>query len=309
VSSGTTCPICAQGAEVSEEAQHDAVRVRCDRCAPLNRLTVSGRAARSWSGESEHRSFLPYLSAYVRQATDRGGHVLIDDPQTWVEFARAQSQTSVGQKIRKTLELFAARAPLGAVGAIDVRRDYPAADAVSPEELDYLIYHLNKTGAVEERQREMGAIRRAVVTPVGWEALEPPRHGIAGRCFVAMACDPSLDSAYVEGILSAVKVDCGCEAILIEKEQHNDKICDRALGEIRRAEFVIADVTLHRQNVYFEAGFAMGLGREVIWTCREDEFTREKQHFDTRQYAHIVWRDPGDLRRKLADRIRATILT
>lgn len=185
---------------------------------------------------------------------------------------------------------------MGAVAAIDVRTDYPAVDAVSPDEIDYLVHYLNRTDAGEERQREMGSIRSAIVTPAGWETLEPSRQGILGRCFVAMACDPGLDSAYVDGILAAVKVDCGCEPILIEKEQHNDKICDRALAEIRRAEFVIANVTLHRQNVYFEAGFALGLGRDVIWTCREDEFTREKQHFDTRQYPHIIWKDPVDLR-------------
>lgn len=309
MSNGTVCPICAQPAEVSQEARHDAVRVTCNRCAPSNRLTVSGLAARSWSGESEHRSLLPYLSAHVRQATDRGERVLIDDPESWLELARAHRHTSAGQKILKTLELLATRSPhVGAVAAIDVMTDYPAVDAVSPEEIDYLVHHLNKTGTVEERQREMGSIRRAIVTPAGWETLEPSRQGIPGRCFVAMTCDSSLDAAYVDGIRAAVKIDCGCEPILIEKEQHNDKICDRALAEIRRAEFVIADVTLHRQNVYFEAGFAMGLGRPVIWTCRGDEFEREKQHFDTRQYPHIIWKDPADLRRKLVDRIRATIL-
>jgi hypothetical protein len=234
----------------------------------------------------------------------------VDDPEKWLELARSHRHISVSEKIRKTLELLAGRSPhAGAVAAIDVRTDYPAVGAVSPEEIDYLIHHLNQTGAVEERPREMGSNRRAIVTPAGWEVIGPARHGIPGRCFVAMACDSSLDAAYVDGIRAAVKTDCGCEPILIEKEQHNDKICDRALAEIRRAEFVIADVTLHRQNVYFEAGFAMGLGREVIWTCREDEFKREKQHFDTRQYPHIIWRDPADLRVKLVDRIRATILT
>lgn len=309
MSNGTVCPICSLPAEVSEETLHDAVRVTCSRCAPSNRLTVSGSAARTWLRDPSHRPVLPYLSAYIRQATDRGEHVVVDDPEKFVELARAHRHTSVNEKIRKTLELLAARSPhAGFVAAIDVQTDYPAVDAVSPDEIDYLVEHLSRTGGVEERQRAMGSVRRAIITPAGWESLGPSRHGIPGRCFVAMACDSSLDTAYVDGIQAAVKIDCGCDPILIEKEQHNDKICDRALAEIRRSEFVIADVTLHRPNVYFEAGFAMGLGREVIWTCREDEFTRDKQHFDTRQYPHIIWKDPRDLRRKLAERIRATIL-
>jgi hypothetical protein len=70
MSNGTTCPICAQPAEVTDAAHHDAVRVRCERCAPLNRLTVSGSAARAWLGASEHRAVLPFLSAY-NSASDR----------------------------------------------------------------------------------------------------------------------------------------------------------------------------------------------------------------------------------------------
>jgi len=43
----------------------------------------------------------------------------------------------------------------------------------------------------------------------------------------------------------------------------------------------------------------------VIWTCQADDF--KNVHFDTRQYNHIVWQIPADLRIQLADRIKATI--
>ena len=56
-----------------------------------------------------------------------------------------------------------------------------------------------------------------------------------------------------------------------DREEFNDKICDRIIAEIRRSRFMIADVTGHRHAVYFEAGYAKGLGLDVIWTCREDE--------------------------------------
>jgi len=60
-----------------------------------------------------------------------------------------------------------------------------------------------------------------------------------------------------------------------------------------------------RGGVYFEAGFAMGLGIPVIWTVRKDQI--EQVHFDTRQYNHIVYDSPEDLKQKLCNRIRATI--
>lgn len=97
------------------------------------------------------------------------------------------------------------------------------------------------------------------------------------------------------------------DPVRIDLLQHNEKICDKILAEIRSCQFIIGDFTLQRAGVYFEAGFAMGLGRPVIWTCREDDF--ENTHFDTRQYNHIVWDTPEDLREKLTNRIRATIVT
>lgn len=68
---------------------------------------------------------------------------------------------------------------------------------------------------------------------------------------------------------------------------------------------MIADFTGNRNGVYFEAGFAMGLGIPVIWTCRKDHI--DNVHFDTRQYNHIVWETPEELREKLTYRIEATI--
>jgi len=35
----------------------------------------------------------------------------------------------------------------------------------------------------------------------------------------------------------------------------------------------------------------MGLGRQVIWTCRDDDL--KNVHFDTRQYNHIVGKNQG----------------
>lgn len=68
---------------------------------------------------------------------------------------------------------------------------------------------------------------------------------------------------------------------------------------------MVADFTGHRHGVYFEAGFAMGLGIPVIWLCQEDEI--DKTHFDTRQYNHILWNSAEDLYQKLLNRIQATV--
>ncbi len=80
---------------------------------------------------------------------------------------------------------------------------------------------------------------------------------------------------------------------------------DAIIAEIRKSLFMVADFTENRGGVYFEAGYAQGLGIPVIWTCRHDH--KDRLHFDTRQYNHILWTDEIDLFEQLRRRIEATI--
>ena len=55
------------------------------------------------------------------------------------------------------------------------------------------------------------------------------------------------------------------------------------------------------------AGFAYGLDKPMIHTCREDRI--DFVHFDNRQFNHIVWTDNAldDLHKRLTERIVAAI--
>ena len=100
---------------------------------------------------------------------------------------------------------------------------------------------------------------------------------------------------------------CSYVPFWIGETPTNEGISDRVLAEIQRAEFVIADFTGQRQSVYFEAGFARGLGRPVIWCCQQDDVPG--LHFDTRHLGHVAWKDARDLRVKLEASIRANIIS
>jgi len=126
------------------------------------------------------------------------------------------------------------------------------------------------------------------------------------QAFVAMSFAPDLNSAYTDGIRPALR-ETGYSPMRIDELQHNDKIDDKIVAELRRSGLLIADFTGHRGGVYFEAGYGLGRGIPVIWSCRLDDV--EKAHFDTRQFNHLTWTTPDDLREKLANRIRATLET
>ena len=62
----------------------------------------------------------------------------------------------------------------------------------------------------------------------------------------------------------------------------------------------------YKAGVYFEAGYALGRGQKVIYTCKKDDISNA--HFDTRNYQHIVWETADDLKQKLIDKINAFVL-
>ncbi|HEY0079493.1 MAG TPA: hypothetical protein VGB73_12850 [Pyrinomonadaceae bacterium] len=140
----------------------------------------------------------------------------------------------------------------------------------------------------------------------GWKRVSELRKDEvkSNQAFVAMWFSRDLDDAWSEGLKPALE-QTGYVPLRIYLSQHNEKIDDRIIAEIRKSGLLVADFTGQRGGVYFEAGFAMGLGKPVIWTCREDDVG--KLHFDTRQYNHIVWTDASDLREKLMLRIEATL--
>ena len=126
---------------------------------------------------------------------------------------------------------------------------------------------------------------------------------------IAMWFDHSMNQAYERGIKKAVE-ECGYKPLRIDKKPDVNKIDDEIIAEIRRSGFVVADFTHDKKTgvrggVYYEAGFAYGLGLEVIYSCRKG--LEKELNFDTRQYHHILWETPADLCKQLTQRIRARV--
>ncbi|MBE0658099.1 MAG: nucleoside 2-deoxyribosyltransferase [Bryobacteraceae bacterium] len=199
------------------------------------------------------------------------------------------------------MRLAASRSPeLGASFDLEFRYDFPLVDARSTGTLSFLLTHATKSGLLRST-----SLNSYEIAYDGWQYIE--RTGLSSqapaRVFVAMSFKPELTPAFDEGIKPAIETDCGLSCYRIDREEHNDKICNRILAEIRRCQIVVADFTNNAAGVYFEAGFGLALGKTVIWSVHEDHL--KDVHFDTRQYNHIVWKNPADLRIRLRDRIQA----
>ncbi|HIP19479.1 MAG TPA: hypothetical protein EYG78_09125, partial [Sulfurovum sp.] len=88
---------------------------------------------------------------------------------------------------------------------------------------------------------------------------------------------------------------CGIEAERVDEVHSNERITDRMLESIRKAEFVIVDLTHSRPNVFYEAGYVHGIGKIPIYLAKEGT----KLEFDLKDYPVIFFKNMKQLKDNL----------
>ena len=182
-------------------------------------------------------------------------------------------------------------------------------ESTGPDEIDFLQHYLIRKEWIESYGPHRNGTGQFVVTVPGYEHIaEQEVNPSSDRVFVAMWFDDSMMDARENGIKPAI-VNTGYAPVLIDEKPDVDKIDDEIIGEIRRSRFLVADFTYGdkgiRGGVYYEAGFALGLGLEVIRSCRADQIA--DLHFDVNHHYHIAWNTPEELREGLERRILALV--
>ena len=158
---------------------------------------------------------------------------------------------------------------------------------------------------------EHGHRANVTLTFKGWEHYETLLKGRESyrKAFMAMAFGHSdLDRIVDEVFREAVR-QTGFELHRLDDSPRAGLIDDRLRIEIQSADFVIADLTHDNLGAYWEAGYAEGLGKPVIYTCEETKFASEKTHFDTNHHLTVTWDKgaPNGAAEDLKATIRATL--
>ena len=182
--------------------------------------------------------------------------------------------------------------------------------AKTPNGFGLVLKHLFNTGIVVGNLSEaINAPGRAHVTlsMKGWDYYDELKRGhIASRnAFMAMKFgDATLDIIYGSYFKPAVE-KAGFNLFKLDDKPKAGLIDNRIRVEIRTSSFLISDLTHDNPGAYWEAGFAEGLGKPVIYTCEKGKFLRERTHFDTNHNMTVVW--DSDNPQEAADLLKATI--
>jgi transcriptional regulator with XRE-family HTH domain/nucleoside 2-deoxyribosyltransferase len=129
--------------------------------------------------------------------------------------------------------------------------------------------------------------------------------------FIAMSFNPDLEILYQSAFVPLLSKVFNRYPDKLGRNDHNGIIDNEILKRIKECSFMIADITEYKHNVFYEAGYAHGLGIPVIFTCREDYFfdeQREKRKlpFDLDHRDIIYYKDLKELIKKLSQRIEKT---
>ena len=143
----------------------------------------------------------------------------------------------------------------------------------------------------------------------GWQYYEQLKKGAVDSrtAFMAMEYgDPELDGVVDDYFKDAVR-HTGFELFRLTEKPKAGLIDDRLRVEIRNSKFIIADLTHGNAGAYWEAGYAEGLGKSVIYTCKKEVFESEKTqpHFDTNHHLTVRW--DGANMQEAVDVLKATI--
>lgn len=122
--------------------------------------------------------------------------------------------------------------------------------------------------------------------------------------FILMAMDS--DNPELEDVYQTIKEVCatyGVNAYRADEIEHQDRITDLILSEIKTCEFLIADLSHERPNVYYEIGYAHALNKRPILYRKSGT----RLHFDLSVHNVPEYKNLTELRGFLFKRLEAIL--
>jgi len=258
------------------------------------------------------------LSGLCRNMWDLLGEktlITVDVFKSWAEFDKIAKiaiprDTDIAAKgeyimkyIRRKSKTLADIAPLSP-------NELSVGFCANKNEFIFCLRYLAEKGWIEEdttHKQPNGYAYR--LTPAGWWMLDKPTaERAAPVAVVALGPDKDSDTVWTQGFAAALTT-AGFTSAKADFKEAANKITDETLVEIRRATCVVADLTGQNANAYFQAAFALGLGKPVFWTCEASEMTEKKLLIDTRQHVITPWTREKlpEFARRLAARLSAAL--
>jgi hypothetical protein len=291
-----TCILCQDGCSSYDDRQHAVTCVECPNCG---RYKIDGLALRSL-GDDKQEIFDIASWVYEQNVSGTVPFIRSQDIEEIKNFPKPNTQKRIERYLGRVIKLL----NNNLVGRFDPTNTAlrVASWSLRKEDAIAIADYLKTLGAVELISDHLNQYRLVAKAHILYEEMTASRAN-SSQVFVAMWFHDSMTDAFNNGFDVAIR-NAGYDTLRIDRKEHDRKVDDEIIAEIRHSAFVVADFTGQRGGVYYEAGFAHGLGKRVIFTCHKRE-KEEELHFDVRQYNTIFWEKTDDLIAPLQNRILA----
>ena len=149
------------------------------------------------------------------------------------------------------------------------------------------------------------------LTLSGWDMYDKEQKGeIASKIgFIALKFGDTVLDPFLRDVIKPGVRALGYELIDLRDVSQAGIIDNILRAQIRDSAFVIVDLTHDNSGAYWEAGYAEGLGKPVVYICERSKFDDRKTHFDTNHCTTVIWNldEPGDFVEQLNATIRRAL--
>lgn len=133
-----------------------------------------------------------------------------------------------------------------------------------------VLQHLKNEGLIIAISNPLGSTTDFFVTPKGYSLVESIQAGeseFERKVFMICRFTPEMDDIFNRCYKDAGNASfLNCTVQRVKDIHHVDKVDDKIIRMIEESTIVIVDLSDHNFNVAFEAGYAMALGKPIVWT-------------------------------------------
>lgn len=318
------CAIC-EGAAGAASATfslggRDGLGFTCEACGEYE---VTRTSLVNWFGNTTRLNARQRaaLAHQVRNADRSQGRPLLTD--SWMQhFSRTAKLPSPAMQAVNLIRVIGdAVAETGEGHFLDGIPDAPLIGSFNQQMFDQLVRGLieqkilvSMGKAQRDNPRGVGVLSGELygLSLEGWERYEAERRGqIAGRYgFMAMKFGDATLEAFVENVIKPEVAAALSYTVVDLRNVSRAGVIDNLMREqIRDAAFVLVDLTHDNAGAYWEAGYAEGLGKPVIYLCERGKFDNTKTHFDTNHCTTVLWTigEEAQFKRELIATLRRSL--
>jgi len=281
------CPICTEELKDFRKEISDEYQYLCPRCGEFKLTRTLAKVVENW----EDGVWRWIVSYHIRSMNINNREVELDTNN--IEYLKNQKMPRPIEQAENFIRILGDAIEIPSKTLQINAQDFASfIGANNISGVDYIGEHLSKKGLAIYKFLGQGMPDRSMgLTMEGWEYYDDLKSGHAksNLAFMAMKFNhDELDEFYNNHVKLAIE-ELGFELRRLDEIPKAGLIDNHLRVEIQKSKFILADLSFDNNGAYWEAGYAEGHGKPVIYLCRKDYFDKFKTHFDTNHHTTIIW--------------------